>query len=179
MANAASVQTSQDLKARCAQLTSYYDRYGAGRSENLRPIRDVRLRSTFSIGRLRTRSALRNWADAVEKLGPTAGRRKIRTSSGVLTNHCFAVGRVRESSSRRPGVKIVFQQHRPESDISTFRPGLHRPSIPIYRRHDHRTDFSAADSSTELPCGAYGMTQGTRAGAYAPGPQQVLQARSR
>ena len=34
MANAASAQTPQDLKARCAQLTSYYDRYGAGRSEN-------------------------------------------------------------------------------------------------------------------------------------------------
>jgi hypothetical protein len=119
MANAASVQTSQDLKARCAQLTSYYDRYGAGRSENLRPIRDVRLRSTFSIGRLRTRSALRNWADAVEKLGPTAGRRKIRISSGVLANHCFALGRVRESNLRRPGAKIVFQQHRPLPEVGS------------------------------------------------------------
>lgn len=35
-ANAASAQTSanQDLKARCAQLTSFYDRYGASRGEN-------------------------------------------------------------------------------------------------------------------------------------------------
>jgi hypothetical protein len=51
--------------------------------------------------------------DTVEKLGPTAGRRKIRITSGVLANHCFALGRVRESSLRRPGAKIVFQQHRP------------------------------------------------------------------
>ena len=40
MANPASAQTppaqpsQTDLKARCDQLTSYYDRYGAGRSEN-------------------------------------------------------------------------------------------------------------------------------------------------
>jgi hypothetical protein len=33
-AGAASAQTPQDLKARCDQLLSYYDRYGAGRSEN-------------------------------------------------------------------------------------------------------------------------------------------------
>lgn len=35
-ANSASAQTSPDpdLKARCAQLTSYYDRYGASRGEN-------------------------------------------------------------------------------------------------------------------------------------------------
>jgi hypothetical protein len=57
-------------------------------------------------------------ADTVEKLGPTAGRRKIRISSGVLANHCFALGRVRESSLRRPGAKIVFQQHRPFCDTA-------------------------------------------------------------
>lgn len=36
IANSASAQTSPDpdLKARCAQLTSYYDRYGSSRSEN-------------------------------------------------------------------------------------------------------------------------------------------------
>jgi len=33
-ASAASAQTPQDLKARCDQLLSYYDRYGASRSEN-------------------------------------------------------------------------------------------------------------------------------------------------
>lgn len=33
-ANSVFAQTSPDLKARCDQLTSYYDRYGAGRSEN-------------------------------------------------------------------------------------------------------------------------------------------------
>src|SRR5919198_3071364 len=33
-AGAASAQTPQDLKARCNQLISYYDRYGASRSEN-------------------------------------------------------------------------------------------------------------------------------------------------
>src|SRR5713101_7932280 len=32
--NSASASTSPDLKARCEQLISYYDRYGAGRSEN-------------------------------------------------------------------------------------------------------------------------------------------------
>ena len=30
----ASAQSTADLKARCEQLISYYDRYGAGRSEN-------------------------------------------------------------------------------------------------------------------------------------------------
>ena len=59
--------------------------------------------------------AVSSRADAVEKLGPTAGRRKIRISSGVLANHCFALGRVRESSLRHPGAKIVFQQHRPHN----------------------------------------------------------------
>jgi hypothetical protein len=36
VANYASAQTTPDpdLKARCSQLTSYYDRYGASRSEN-------------------------------------------------------------------------------------------------------------------------------------------------
>ena len=36
VATSASAQTSADpdLKARCTQLTSFYDRYGAGRSEN-------------------------------------------------------------------------------------------------------------------------------------------------
>jgi hypothetical protein len=34
MANPAFAQTPPDLKARCDQLTSYYDRYGVGRSEN-------------------------------------------------------------------------------------------------------------------------------------------------
>jgi hypothetical protein len=34
MANTASGQTPSDLKARCDQLISYYDRYGVGRSEN-------------------------------------------------------------------------------------------------------------------------------------------------
>src|SRR5262245_43385468 len=33
-ATSAVAQTPSDLKARCDQLTSYYDRYGAGRSEN-------------------------------------------------------------------------------------------------------------------------------------------------
>jgi hypothetical protein len=33
-ATAAFAQALSDLKARCDQLTSYYDRYGAGRSEN-------------------------------------------------------------------------------------------------------------------------------------------------
>jgi hypothetical protein len=32
--NSASTSTSPDLKARCDQLISYFDRYGAGRSEN-------------------------------------------------------------------------------------------------------------------------------------------------
>ena len=32
--NSASAPTSPDLKARCDQLISYFDRYGAGRSEN-------------------------------------------------------------------------------------------------------------------------------------------------
>jgi len=50
----------------------------------------------------------------VEKLGLTAGRRKIRTSAAVLANHCCALGRVRESSLRRRGAEIVFQQHRSE-----------------------------------------------------------------
>src|SRR5215510_15399632 len=30
----AAAQSNADLKARCEQLISYYDRYGAGRSEN-------------------------------------------------------------------------------------------------------------------------------------------------
>ena len=34
LANPALAQTPQDLKARCDQLTSYFDRYGVGRSEN-------------------------------------------------------------------------------------------------------------------------------------------------
>jgi len=34
MANSALAQTPSDLKARCDQLTSYYDRYGVSRSEN-------------------------------------------------------------------------------------------------------------------------------------------------
>ena len=34
MASSALAQTPSDLKARCDQLTSYYDRYGVGRSEN-------------------------------------------------------------------------------------------------------------------------------------------------
>jgi hypothetical protein len=34
IANNASAQTEQDLKTRCSQLISYYDRYGAGRGEN-------------------------------------------------------------------------------------------------------------------------------------------------
>ena len=34
MSNPALAQTPPDLKARCDQLTSYYDRYGAGRGEN-------------------------------------------------------------------------------------------------------------------------------------------------
>ena len=32
--NSASASTSPDLKGRCDQLISYFDRYGAGRSEN-------------------------------------------------------------------------------------------------------------------------------------------------
>jgi hypothetical protein len=34
MANTALAQTSADLKARCDQLTAYYDRYGVGSSDN-------------------------------------------------------------------------------------------------------------------------------------------------
>ena len=34
MANPASAQTPSDLKARCDQLISYFDRYGASRGEN-------------------------------------------------------------------------------------------------------------------------------------------------
>ena len=34
MASSVVAQTSPDLKARCDQLTSYYGRYGVGRSEN-------------------------------------------------------------------------------------------------------------------------------------------------
>lgn len=34
MANPVLAQTPSDLKARCAQLIDYYDRYGAGRSPN-------------------------------------------------------------------------------------------------------------------------------------------------
>src|SRR6266851_3769397 len=34
MVNSASAPTSPDLKARCDQLISYFDRYGASRSEN-------------------------------------------------------------------------------------------------------------------------------------------------
>ncbi len=34
LAAPASAQSSADLKARCNQLTSYFDRYGASRSEN-------------------------------------------------------------------------------------------------------------------------------------------------
>ena len=34
LANPAFAETPSDLKARCDQLTSYYDRYGVGRSEN-------------------------------------------------------------------------------------------------------------------------------------------------
>lgn len=34
MGTPAFAQTPPDLKARCDQLTSYYDRYGVGRSEN-------------------------------------------------------------------------------------------------------------------------------------------------
>jgi hypothetical protein len=34
MANSALAQAPSDLKARCNQLISYYDRYGVGRSEN-------------------------------------------------------------------------------------------------------------------------------------------------
>jgi hypothetical protein len=34
MATAASAQTTPDPKARCAQLISHYERYGASRSEN-------------------------------------------------------------------------------------------------------------------------------------------------
>ena len=34
MANSAVAQTPTDLKARCDQLISFYDRYGVGRSEN-------------------------------------------------------------------------------------------------------------------------------------------------
>ena len=38
--DSASTQTSADLKARCNQLISYYDRYGAGRSENSDGVRN-------------------------------------------------------------------------------------------------------------------------------------------
>src|SRR5215475_12078262 len=34
LANSAVAQSADDLKARCNQLTSYYDRFGVGRSEN-------------------------------------------------------------------------------------------------------------------------------------------------
>jgi hypothetical protein len=34
LAGPVSAQSQTDLKARCDQLISYYDRYGAGRSEN-------------------------------------------------------------------------------------------------------------------------------------------------
>ena len=34
LASPAFAQSQSDLKARCDQLISYYDRYGAGRSEN-------------------------------------------------------------------------------------------------------------------------------------------------
>jgi hypothetical protein len=34
LANPAAAQSTSDLKARCDQLTSYFDRYGASRSEN-------------------------------------------------------------------------------------------------------------------------------------------------
>ena len=34
MANTTVAQTSADLKARCDQLTAYYDRFGVGRPEN-------------------------------------------------------------------------------------------------------------------------------------------------
>ena len=34
MANSATAQTAPDLKARCDQLLSYYDRYGVSRQEN-------------------------------------------------------------------------------------------------------------------------------------------------
>lgn len=34
LASPAVAQSESDLKARCNQLTSYYDRYGASRSEN-------------------------------------------------------------------------------------------------------------------------------------------------
>jgi hypothetical protein len=62
--------------------------------------------------------------DAVEKLGPTAGRRKIRISASILSNPCCALWRVRESSLRRQGAKIVFQQYRPDSNIDRPRHGV-------------------------------------------------------
>src|SRR5690242_27456 len=37
----ASAQTPQDLKARCDQLISYFDRYGASRGENSDGARDM------------------------------------------------------------------------------------------------------------------------------------------
>jgi len=40
LVNSAVAQSPSDLKARCDQLTSYYDRYGAGRSENSDGVRN-------------------------------------------------------------------------------------------------------------------------------------------
>jgi hypothetical protein len=37
----ASAQALPDLKARCTQLTSFYDRYGASRSENTDGVRNI------------------------------------------------------------------------------------------------------------------------------------------
>jgi hypothetical protein len=61
-------------------------------------------------------------ADAVEKGGSSTVRRKIRIGLAILENHYCALGRVRESSLRRRGAKIVLQQHRPEADIPTALP---------------------------------------------------------
>jgi hypothetical protein len=40
MASSALAQAPSDLKARCSQLIAYYDRYGAGRSENSDGVRN-------------------------------------------------------------------------------------------------------------------------------------------
>jgi hypothetical protein len=41
LANPAFAQSQSDLKARCEQLISYYDRYGASRSENSDGARNI------------------------------------------------------------------------------------------------------------------------------------------
>ena len=63
LANSALAQTPHDLKARCDQLTSYFDRYGVGRSGRIPTVRAITRESprASTASRANTRKASRPW----------------------------------------------------------------------------------------------------------------------